>query len=361
MKHAYWLHNIPGIGNTKIRLLYKAASSAEEMYYMPLQQLKKVEGITEEDIKAIQKSKKKWDLDREWFRLMEQGIGFVSQEQLEFPEKVRHIHNSPYALYYVGKLPDENQKTVAIVGARMRSAYGSQVAEELGKILAQNGIQVISGLARGIDRDAHQGALEGGGDTYAVLGCGVDICYHRENRYLYNKMIESGGVISEYPPGRQPAPGQFPARNRIISGFSHCVVVVEAKEKSGSLITADFAMEQGKDVYAVPGRISDPLSQGCNRLIKQGAGALISIEDFLSDLSILSEINYAQLDFRKNILEKDESMVYSLTDFRPIGISTLVEKTGISISRLLEILERLESMGLIKETFTNYYIRTLIN
>ena len=361
MKYAYWLHNIPGIGNEKIRQLYKEASCAEEIYHLQLPQLKKVQGITEEDIKAIHKSQKKWDVDKEWFQLMEQGIGFVSQEQTEFPEKVRHIHNPPYALYYVGNLPDEHQKTVAVVGARVRSAYGSQVATEIGKILAQNGIQVVSGLARGIDRDAHQGALEGGGSTFGVLGCGVNICYPSENKYLYSKMIENGGVISEYPPGTPPIPGRFPARNRIIAGLSNCVVVVEAKEKSGSLITADLAMEQGRDVYAVPGRISDPLSQGCNRLIKQGAGALISMDDFLSDLEVLSEINYTQMDFRKNLLEKDESLVYSLTDFRPIGVATLVEKTGISISRLLEILEKLESLGLIKETFTNYYIQTLIN
>ena len=361
MKYAYWLHNIPGFGNAKIRSLYHEVGSAEELYHLPLAQIKSIMGIREEEAKLIHASQRKWDVDKEWFRLMEQGIGFVSLEQPEFPEKVRHIHNPPYALYYVGKLPEENRKTVAIVGARTRSAYGSQVATELGKTLAQNGVQVVSGLARGIDRDAHQGALDGGGDTYAVLGCGVDICYPNENKYLYNKMIETGGVISEYTPGTKPVPGQFPARNRIIAGLCECIVVVEAKEKSGSLITADFAMEEGRDIYAVPGRICDALSQGCNRLIKQGAGALINIDDFLSDLDVLSEINYTQMDFRKNLLEKDERLVYSLTDFRPIGVSTLVEKTGISISRLLEILEKLESLGLIKETFTNYYIRTLIN
>lgn len=361
MKYAYWLHNIHGIGNAKIRSIYHEVGSAEELYHLPLSQMKSIMGIHEEEIKLIHASQRKWDVDKEWFRLMEQGIGFVSLEQPEFPEKLRHIHNPPYALYYVGKLPEENRKSVAIVGARTRSAYGSQVATELGKALAQNGVQVISGLARGIDRDAHDGALQGGGDTYAVLGCGVNVCYPKENKYLYQKMLENGGVISEYPPGTQPLSGQFPARNRIIAGLCECVVVVEAKEKSGSLITADYAMEEGRDIYAVPGRICDTLSQGCNRLIKQGAGALISIEDFLSDLELLSEINYTQMDFRKNLLEKDERLVYSLTDFRPIGVSTLVEKTGISISRLLEILEKLESLGLIKETFTNYYIRTLIN
>ncbi len=361
MKYAYWLHNIPGVGNAKIRHLYDEAVSAEEIYHMSLPELKKIQGLTEEDVHSIQKSQKKWDVDKEWFSLLEQGIGFVSLEQPEFPEKVRHITNPPYALYYVGKLPDENRKSIAIVGARTRSAYGSQVAAEIAKALAGNGIQVISGLARGIDRDAHQGALNGGGDTYGVLGCGVNVCYPSENKFLYNQIIETGGVISEYLPGTRPMAKQFPARNRIIAGLCNGVVVIEAKEKSGSLITAEFAMDQGRDVYAVPGRISDPLSQGCNRLIKQGAGAVISVEDFLSDLEILSDINYTQMDFRKNLLEKDERLVYSLTDFRPTGVSTLVEKTGISISRLLEILDKLESLGLIKETFTNYYIRTLIN
>ena len=361
MRYSYWLHNVPGIGNAKIRSLFNAATSAEEIYHMSPALLKSIIGITEDDVKAIQKSQKKWDVDKEWLKLMEQGIGFVSLEQSEFPEKVRNIPNAPYALYYVGKLPDENRKTVAIVGARTRSAYGCQVAKELGEKLGQHGIQVISGLARGIDRDAHQGTLDGGGETFAVLGCGVDICYPKENKFLYRQIIETGGVISEYPPGMEPRSNYFPARNRIIAGLSDCLVVVEAREKSGSLITADFAMEQGRDVFAVPGRLTDALSQGCNYLIKQGAGVLLSIEDFMSDLAVLTESTYTQMDFRKNLLEKDESMVYSLTDFRPIGISTLVDKTGISISRLIEILRKLESMGLIKETFTNYYIRTLIN
>ena len=359
MKYAYWLHNVSGIGNAKIQQLLQKTSGAEEVYALRPKELQKIEGLTEADVRAIGESKRKWRLDKEWFQLLEKGIGFVSLEQKEFPEKVRHIPNPPYALYYIGKLPDENRKTISIVGARARSAYGSEVAQKIAKALALKDVQIISGLARGIDKDAHQGALNGGGDTFAVLGSGVDICYPKEHRYLYNQILTNGGIISEYPPGTKPSPGQFPARNRIVAGLSHCVVVVEAREKSGSLITADFAMEQGRDVYAVPGRISDSLSQGCNRLIKQGAGALISVEDFLSDLDILSEINYTQMDFRKNILEKDESMVYSLTDFRPIGIGTLMEQTGMSITRLLEILAKLQELGLIKETFTNYYIRTL--
>ena len=361
MKYAYWLANIPGIHAAKIELLYENAASAEEIYEFKWSSLKKIEGLTEEDAKNIYMSKKRWDLDEKWFSLMEQGIGFVSKEDSHFPEKLKYIPNAPYALYYVGNLPEEGRKSVAIVGARGRSAYGSEVAKRLGKVLSEHGVQVISGLAKGIDGDAHKGALEGSGDTFAVLGCGVDVCYPREHKYLYEKISGNGGIISEYPPGTQPVSWQFPARNRIISGLSDCVVVIEAKEKSGSLITADFAMEQGRDVYALPGRITDPLSKGCNKLIKQGAGIVESVEDFMADLDILTEMSYTQLDFRKNLLEKDERLVYSLTDFRPIGVATLMEKTEISISRLLEILEHLEELGLIRETFTNYYVRTFMD
>ena len=359
MKYAYWLANIPGIGNAKIRHMYEEAVCAQEIYELPLSQLKKIEGLTEADIKSIHASKLHWELDKQWFDLMEQGIGFVSAEQEHFPEKLQNIPDAPYALYYVGNLPEENRKTVSIVGARGRSTYGSEVAQKLAKALAEHGVLVVSGLAKGIDSDAHKGALEGQGDTFAVLGCGVNVCYPRENRYLYQKIMEHGGILSEYPPGTQPIAGYFPARNRIISGLSDCVVVIEARERSGSLITADFAMEQGRDVYALPGRITDTLSMGCNKLIKQGAGIVQSVEDFLADLDILTEKTYSQMDFRKMLLEKDERLVYSLTDFRPIGLGTLVDKTELSIARLLEIIEKLESLGLVKETFTNYYVRTI--
>ncbi len=359
MKYAYWLDNLPGIGSGKIQYLLEYAACAQEVYEMPMAHLKAMEVLSEEELHTIHLSKRNWNLDGEWFALMEQGIGFISIEQADFPEKLQNIPDTPYALYYIGNLPDPNRKTVAIVGARGRSAYGSEIATKLAKALSDHGVQVISGMAKGIDADAHRGALEGQGDTFAVLGCGVDVCYPKENRYLYQRILDKGGIISEYPPNTQPKAQLFPARNRIISGYSDCVVVIEAREKSGSLITADYAMEQGRDVYAVPGRISDSLSAGCNKLIKQGAGIVQSVEDFLADLDILTENTCIQMDFRKNLLEKDERLVYSLTDFRPVGMGTLVEKTGISISRLLDIIEKLESLGLIRETFTNYYVRTI--
>lgn len=243
MKYAYWIDNIPEMSSVKKYLLYEYASSAEEIYHTPVSHMKTMKGITEEDIKKIQKSKKSWEIEQKWFELLEQGIGFVSSEDEKFPERLRYISNPPYALYYIGSLPDEKRKSVAIVGARGRSAYGSEITQYLAKTLAEHGVQVISGLAKGIDGDAHNGALKGGGETFGVLGCGVDVCYPKSHKYLYEKLIQNGGIISEYTPRTQPIPWQFPARNRIISGLSDCVVVMEAKERSGSLITADFAME----------------------------------------------------------------------------------------------------------------------
>lgn len=358
MKYALWLWNIPGISSGKIRRMMEYAGSAEEIYGWPEHTLSGLKILKEEEKRAIRESKQKWDPEQEWSRLQEAGISFVSLEQKDYPKRLRNIHNPPYGLYYKGRLPDTGKKSVAVVGARGRSEYGRMVAHKLGESLGKRGISVISGLARGIDSDGHAGALHGGGSTFAVLGCGVDICYPRSNQGLYDKILEyKGGIISEYPPGHPPLAGQFPGRNRIISGLSDCVVIVEAREKSGSLITADFAMEQGRDVYAVPGRLGDSLSWGCNQLIHQGAGIFLDVEEFLQDLDLLEENSCVQMDFRKNLLEKDEMVVYSLLDFCPKGLGGLLEESSFSLSKLLEVLAVLENKGFAKETIPNFYIR----
>ena len=358
MKYAYWLSNIRGISKRKVRCLLQQGYHAIQIYEASEKELALMQ-FTEEEQTNIIESKKNWDVNKEWFSLMEKGIGFVSLEQEEYPKKLRMISNPPYSLYYIGKLPENNQKSVAIVGARTQSAYGSEVTEMLAKALSNHGVQVISGLAKGIDGDAHKGALQGSSDTFAVLGCGIDICYPKAHKYLYDKIVEKGGVLSEYPPQVPPKSTLFPTRNRIISGLSDCVVVMEAREKSGSLITADFAIEQGRDVYALPGRITDPLSAGCNRLIKQGAGIVQNVEDFIADLDIIYKTEYTQLDFYKNLLEKDELLVYSVTDFCPISLGMLIEKTNLPFQKVIEITSKLEQKGWIKEVFPNYYIKTI--
>ncbi len=359
MKYALWLWNIPGISSGKIRRLYEHASSAEELYGWPEQAFIQRAGLNAEDAAAIVRSKSTWNPDEEWMRLMEKGISFISLEHRDYPKRLRNITNAPYGLYYRGSLPPTEGKAVGIVGARGRSEYGRMAAGRIGESLGRNGVAVISGMARGIDSDGHRGALDGGGRTWAVLGCGVDVCYPVSNRRLYEQILaQEGGILSEFPPGREPKAGQFPMRNRIISGLSDCIILVEARKKSGSLITADYSMEQGRVVYAVPGRLGDPLSEGTNRLIHQGAGIYLGEEEFLKDLHLEGCLS-TKINFHKKNLEKDEYVVYSLLDFCPIGLGTLLQRSGLSLDRLLEILAALEDKGYIKESVSNYYIRRL--
>ena len=263
----------------------------------------------------------------------------------------------------------------------MCSEYGRTIAREIARELAVQDAAVVSGMARGIDAAGHRGALDSGGSTYAVFGCGVDICYPNDHRQLYDEIAHYGGMLSEYPPGTKPLPVYFPQRNRLISALSDVVLIIEAKEKSGSLITADFALEQGKDIYALPGRITDRLSDGCNRLIAQGAGILLSVEDCLAELSMLAVrkkkiVNPGESDngtftgrkktiktgncekfdnLQKFSLEKDERLVYGCLGLLPTGFETLLEKTGFDIQTLSHILAALMQKRHIEEVYKNYY------
>lgn len=202
----------------------------------------------------------------------------------EFPEKLRQIKNPPEGIYVRGQLPAEDKPTVAIIGARRCSTYGKAMAEWFAGELSAAGVQVVSGMAAGVDGIAQRAALRAGGKSFGVLGCGTDICYPTDNRDLYETLQKCGGILSEYAPGTPPDAFHFPMRNRIISGISDAVLVVEAKERSGTLITVDFALEQGKEVFVLPGRITDSLSAGCNRLLRQGAGIALSPSDILEEM-----------------------------------------------------------------------------
>lgn len=358
MNYAYWLANIPEIGNRTIYRLLAQAGSARELYFLPESQLKKLEGIGPKEIENIQKSKAaEWE--RSYDRICGKGIAFLSAEEARFPEKLKRIANPPYALYVKGRIPEPEKKAAAIVGARMCSEYGYAVAKELGRKLASHGVQVISGMAKGIDSAGQWGAIEKNGGTFAVLGCGVDVCYPPSGRNLYHRISECGGILSEYAPGIQPHPGFFPCRNRLISGLSDVVIVVEAKERSGSLITADLALEQGKDIYAVPGRIYDPLSAGCNRLILQGAGIVADVDELLKELDLCTTLEPYQENFKKLLLEKDESLVYSCLDLQPKSIEELLRQTGLDMPEIAVILAKLVQKEFITETFKNYYIRRI--
>ena len=276
----------------------------------------------------------------------------------EYPGRLLELQDFPYALYVKGRLPDQESKKAAIVGARRCTPYGEKYAVEFGKILAGCGIEIISGLAHGIDGMGQRGALMGGGRTFAVLGSGADVCYPREHIGLYVDILnQGGGILSEYPPGTPPLPQNFPPRNRIISGLSDAVLVMEAREKSGSLITADLALEQGRDVYALPGPVNSELSIGCNRLIQQGAGLLLDPESLLNEWNFNVSGRTGKEDKNKKMLETTEKLVYSCLGLYPKNVDRLVEETKLGAGELLNILVSLELQGYIREISKNYYIK----
>ena len=226
---------------------------------------------------------------------MAETIHYIRRNSDYFPLRFEGLSDVPEGLYCIGSLPDDNIPSVAVVGARSCSSYGRKTAFALGKFLAEQGVQVISGMAMGIDSSAQEGALAAGGKTFAVLGCGVDICYPRTSYAVYDALAVRGGIIAEVEPGTKPLAYNFPRRNRIISALSDIVIVVEAREKSGSLITVDCALEQGRTVYAVPGRVGDRLSDGCNFLIAQGAGILWSFEAVTEELKGMEALRKARV------------------------------------------------------------------
>lgn len=288
-----------------------------------------------------------------------EGIRYINKRDKEFPEKLLELFDCPKGLYVRGELPDPKKKTVAIVGARMCSAYGRATAGYFASVLAAHGVQIISGLALGIDGAAHEGALTAGGKTFGVLACGVDICYPRGNIELYEMMKQQGGTISEEPCGRPPLPGLFPKRNRIISALSDLVLVVEARKKSGSLITADFAAEQGRDLFAVPGRLEDELSQGCNELIFQGAGIALSPESLLEIMGMGSEKSDNSANATENVLAEEENIVYSCLSLHPKSLEEISREAKLPITSAAERVMFLQLRGMAKEIGRNRYIRTI--
>lgn len=355
----YWWNSISGITNEKKKFLSKNKILPGDIFYIEETQKKYPfrEWFTEAELEKIKNSRKQKEWEKEYLNLIKDGVKFICWDEEEYPKRLKTLSGMPYALWVNGNLPEEDGVTVAIVGARNCSPYGERITLEIAEKLARAGVQIISGMARGIDGSAHRGALNGEGSTYAVMGCGVDICYPREHRGLYKDIQKSGGVLSEYHPGTPPLARNFPARNRIISGLADVVLVMEAKEKSGSLITADMALEQGKDIYALPGPINSELSKGCNYLIRQGAGILLGPEDILDELCV--KIGETSVNCLKNkkILESKEKIVYSNLGLFPKGLEELVQLTELKPQELTGALLSLELNGFIKEISKNYYIR----
>lgn len=362
----YWLRSVPGLGNRRTERLIAIFGTAENIYHATQKQLYEATILKDKDIECISRSKTDTNIYKEYCELKKKNIRMITVEDEEYPKRLLHIYDKPLCLFVKGMLPKEDKPSVAVVGARSCSAYGRQTAFIIGETLAQAGVSVISGLARGIDGAAHKGALQEGGYTAGILACGVDICYPREHISIYEQIAQQGGIFSEYLPKTPPLSGYFPMRNRIISGLSDVVVVVEAREKSGSLITADLALEQNKSVIAVPGRVCDELSSGCNNLIKMGAEVYRTPQDILDILRYEvflegendEETGKKRNKKMRNPLAKSEEMLYSNLDFTPKDINILIEETGQSLSEIMGCLVSLSLKGYAKEVSCGCYVRT---
>lgn len=353
----YWLIKRWNIrSKTKLKLLTYAGSS-EAIYNMKKQHLYAVGWLTAREKEILEKAQQEEPV-REYELFQKRGGHCTSIGQPDYPKRLLPLSDCPFGLFYYGRLPEETGPSAAVVGARSCSFYGRAAAVSFGEAFAGAGITVISGMACGIDSAAQLAALDAGGRSCAVLGCGIDICYPASSSELYWRLRKEGCVLSEYPPGMSPMARNFPARNRIISGLADKVLVIEAREKSGSLITADFALDHGRDVFAVPGRISDALSRGCNQLIRQGAGIAADPESLISDMGFFSLGNLNKYKKNENSLAKEEKLLYSCVDLRPRSLDEILEKSGFTDQRTIELLLNLQLKGYITEISRNTYVRT---
>ncbi len=358
-RYLYWLFQVPVMGAVTMKRLWDHFGSFEQIYHTEGTQLFKERLLSENDAYCFQKSKGKLSqTTEEYERLEESRIHFVSVLDQEYPERLRHIYGHPMGLYVKGKLPEEYVPSVAVIGARSCSSYGIRTAQMLGEELCQAGVQVISGMALGIDGAGHEGALRGGGHTYAVLGSGPDVCYPQRHWSLYKKIPEHGGILSEFRLHEQALPQHFPMRNRIISGLSDAIVVVQARARSGSLITAELGLEQGKEIFAVPGMIMDPLSQGCNRLIRQGADVVTATQDILEFFQIIRHRKLRLHEKMEDGLAKNQKMVYSCLDFQPKYFDQVVKDSGLPAQECIGVLLELEWKGMIRQPTDHYYVKT---
>jgi DNA processing protein len=293
-------------------------------------------------------------LEAETASLRKTGIRLVTIKDKDYPELLRQIPDPPIALYKKGEFPLSTQ-TFAIVGARRATFEGMALAEQIAETLASAGITIVSGLARGVDAAAHKGALHQPGRTVGVLGCGIDICYPAENWALFQEMAKDGAILTEYAPGEKPLRHHFPERNRIIAGLSMGVLVVEASARSGSLITARLALDYGRDVMAIPGRVFDEAYKGANSLIKQGARLVEDIRDI---------VNYCfpEAEFRTKPLvdmDGDEEYIYKLMGVDRIHVDALIEKSDLETRKVVAVLTRLEMKDLVRSVPGGFYMRKI--
>lgn len=351
----FCLHSLEQIGNRTLWKIKNYFGSFRNCLDAPSQDLQ-ASFLSEDIASRILAARQNIDRQQMLKDYLDSGARLSCIEDEDYPLWLGKIHDPPYLLYYRGELSSLNELSIAIVGSRRASSYGKIQSFRLSRELAAKGITIVSGMARGIDTEAHKGALEAGGQTIAVLGSGLDVIYPPENKQLYNEISQQGAVITEFPPHTHPEPGNFPMRNRVIAGLSRGVLVVEAQQRSGALITVDFALEQGRDVFAVPGPINSKNSEGTNNLIKQGACLVTEINDILSEYGI--EENETNLQQGKLFdLSSEEKLVLELLSSESKHFDDLVYESKLTIGELSTYLLQMELKGIIEALPGNYYVK----
>jgi DNA processing protein len=352
----YWVgfNLVKGVGAARFRLLLDAFGNAEQAWHAPAEALRQA-GLSSRIIEGLQKVRASDRLERAWQQIQSQGIQVLTWEQAAYPRLLKEIEQPPPVLYACGEVTENDDWAVAVVGTRRVTAYGRQVAEDLAAAMARNGVSVVSGLARGVDAIAHQACLKNGGRTLAVLGSGVDHIYPPEHRRLAQEIAAHGAILSDYPPGTPPEAANFPPRNRIISGLARATVVVEAGLSSGALITATFAAEQGREVFAVPGVIYAPTSQGTNHLIQQGARPYLSPQDILEslDISMAGEQRTARAALPA---DATEAKLYALLGGSPMHVDDLRAELNLPVEQVSAALALMELKGLVRHVGGMQYV-----
>lgn len=335
--------------------------SPVDAMHMSAQELASRVKMTDRASKIFTGLKKEFDADEAGEQLRRRGVEFTTPADADYPDRLTKIPDMPPALYFQGHIPEG--PAVALVGSRKASPTGLNAARRLAQSLSERGVCVISGLALGIDAAAHHGALDGGGPTVGVLGCGIDVVYPRSNRGLFERVKESGGIVSEYYLGEAPLPWRFPARNRIIAGLADVLVVVEAAEKSGALITARHALESGRDVWAVPGPLGAAECRGSNKLLADGAGVLWDIQDFVEEVAPKSEAatrdpgSVGQEPLIPDELPQGEASVLAGIGFEPTPVDAVAGRSGVPLQELLSALALLELKGYVTRDATGALVR----
>ena len=356
------LSRVPGLPGRVTRSLIKEERPLSSFFRLSRKSLQSLR-LPEKSIGAIVGGSAIRAAEQELRQLPRLGLQLVTLDSPRYPRLLRQIHDPPPVLYCAGRVETLSGPSVALVGSRRPTVYGKEVSRKLARELSALGLCVVSGLARGIDSEAHWGALQEEGRTIGVLGCGIDVVYPPENGELFRRVREQGCLVSEFPRGSPPVRHHFPARNRIISGLAHGTVVAQAAKGSGSIITANLALEQGRDVWAVPGAITLPLSWGPNWLIQQGAKLVLSVQDVLEELprSVLERLEKenAEPSPAPQPTAGEEEVLNLLTVDSTLHIDAILEKTGLDLSRLSDILLSLELKSLIRQSPGRQYSRRL--